>query len=345
MDVLVAGCGTNQAAVLAYTNPEAHITAVDISQSSLNHHQYLKNRYKLKNLTLHHLPIEDLPTLQSDYDLIISTGVLHHLADPQKGMAALAQCLRPDGVIALMLYARFGRIGVEMLQTVFRELGLSQNDLSVLMVKDALGVLTKDHPIWSYIQLAPDLQYDAGLVDTFLHGRERSYTIAECVEFANVSGLVFQDLFIKAPYYPPANASGAFLSSVATLPESQQWSVMERINFRNGCHFFTACRADRAPENYRVDFNSDKALQYIPCFRLRCCSDGDTLIRSDWRMPLDALQAELALRIDGNRSIRDIVELVAKDAPIQRTVDDVSANGLEFFRSIWQLDFITVSFS
>ena len=38
------------------------------------------------------------------------------------------------------------------------------------------------HPIRGYLQIAPDLQDDAGLVDTFLHGREQAYTIDECRE-------------------------------------------------------------------------------------------------------------------------------------------------------------------
>ena len=31
LDILVAGCGTNQAAVLAYPNPGARILAIDVS--------------------------------------------------------------------------------------------------------------------------------------------------------------------------------------------------------------------------------------------------------------------------------------------------------------------------
>src|SRR6202045_1742526 len=47
LDILIAGCGTNQAAVFAYTNPAAKVVAVDISQPSLNHLQYLKDKYGL----------------------------------------------------------------------------------------------------------------------------------------------------------------------------------------------------------------------------------------------------------------------------------------------------------
>jgi SAM-dependent methyltransferase len=33
LDILVAGCGTNQAAMLAYTNPTARITAIDTAEA------------------------------------------------------------------------------------------------------------------------------------------------------------------------------------------------------------------------------------------------------------------------------------------------------------------------
>jgi hypothetical protein len=46
-------------------------------------------------------------------------------------MKALAECLRRDGAIGLMLYAKYGRAGVERLQSVFRELGLRQDDAAV----------------------------------------------------------------------------------------------------------------------------------------------------------------------------------------------------------------------
>ncbi|MFM7247070.1 MAG: class I SAM-dependent methyltransferase, partial [Actinomycetota bacterium] len=170
LDVLVAGCGANQAAVLAYTNPGSRIVGVDVSEPSLDHHRRLAERYRLDNLELRLLPIEDVAALGRDFALVVSTGVLHHLADPAAGMAALARCLRPDGVAAIMLYARYGRIGVEMLQGAFRDLGLEQDEPSLALVQEALAALPADHPLQPYLELAPDLAYDAGLVDTFLHG-------------------------------------------------------------------------------------------------------------------------------------------------------------------------------
>jgi hypothetical protein len=113
------------------------------------------------------------------------------MADPPTGLKALAGCLRPHGVMALMLYAKYGRIGVELLESVFPDLGLRQDDSSVQLVKDTLLTLTADHPIQSYLKIAYDLRDDAALVDTFLHHRAHSYTVDECLDFVASAGLAF----------------------------------------------------------------------------------------------------------------------------------------------------------
>jgi hypothetical protein len=38
-------------------------------------------------------------------------------------------------------------------------------------VRETLSLLSADHPAQSYLKMARDLQSDAVLVDTFLHGR------------------------------------------------------------------------------------------------------------------------------------------------------------------------------
>ncbi|MET0995713.1 MAG: class I SAM-dependent methyltransferase, partial [Mycobacterium sp.] len=235
LDILIAGCGTNQASVFAHANPAAKVVAVDISESSLAHHAYLKDKYELKNLELHRLPIEELPTLGLDFDLVVSTGVLMIMADPQAGMNALAQCVRRDGAIGLMLYAQHGRFGVYLLQSVFRELGLRQDEASLRMVKEAISSLPPDHLIQSYFKIAPDLQYDAGLVDTFLHGRDRAYTVDDCIDLVTSAGLVFQGWLYRAPYYPHDEFApeSEFYTAINALPEPKQWSAMDRLRTNN----------------------------------------------------------------------------------------------------------------
>ena len=343
LDILIAGCGTNQAAVFAYGNPESRVVAIDVSQSSLDHHHRLKNTYDLKNLELHRLPIENLHSLNQSFDLIVSSGVLHHLADPLVGLKSLANSLRPDGVVAIMLYATYGRVGVEMMQSVFRELGLQRDEASVAIVRDALGSLPTGHPLLSYLEIAPDLSFDAGLVDTFLHGRDRSYTVDQCLELVDSAGLVFQEWFLKSPYYAPANRNNRFFDALAQLPDQAQWSAMERINSRNGCHFFTACHVGRPTSSYVIDWTAGDFERFIPEFRYRCRLVGDQLFRSDWTLPLDAVQLSFVELVDGRRNINEIISIASSNGSFPRE-DPERLKELcrQTFKNLWQLDFFAM---
>lgn len=339
LDILIAGCGTNQAAVIAFNNPHSRVVAVDVSAQSLQHEQFLKEKYKLDNLQLHLLPIEDLGSLGQDFDLIISTGVLHHLASPEVGMQALADCLRRDGVAAIMLYAKYGRLGVDMMQEVFREMSLTQDEASLQIVKSALAVLPANHPLMTYSQSAPDLGYDAGLVDTFLHGRERNYTVQQCVDLVSSAGLVFQDLLFKKPYHAPLESTDPFLKAASMLPKEQQWAVMERIYFRNGCHFFMACRPERARAEYTVDFTDPDASRYVPMFRYRCRLEGEQFFGPNSTQTLTAVHAALLRFVDGQRSIEDIaVEAARQGLFLASDLSSARAKVLMAFKGFWQND-------
>jgi SAM-dependent methyltransferase len=75
-EILVAGCGTSQAAIHALREPDARITAIDISENSLRHTRELQRKYALRNLDLHRLAIEEVGELGRSFDQIVCTGVL-----------------------------------------------------------------------------------------------------------------------------------------------------------------------------------------------------------------------------------------------------------------------------
>ena len=348
LDILVAGCGTNQAAVLAYTNRAAKVVAVDVSEASLDHERYLKDKYSLKNLELHLLPIEELPSLGKTFDLIVSTGVLHHLADPAAGMKALADCLNPEGIVAVMLYARYGRAGVELMQAIFRELGLRQDEESLQLVREAVASLGPTHPLRAYLSIAPDLQFDAGLVDTFLHGRDRSFTVDDCLELVSSAGLVFQDWFLKTSYYPPTltEPNNAFYAAVNQLPAEKIWSVMERVVTLNACHFFLACRPERPQGGYRIDFAASNAGDYVPLMRLRCHVTGNEIFRPGARMRLDPTHLAFVQQVDGERTIAEIAERVSLTGITGGAGQDaLESIGRELFEYLWRTDFVAMDLS
>jgi SAM-dependent methyltransferase len=348
LDILIAGCGANQAAVFAFTNRDAKIVAVDVSQAALDHQQYLKDKHGLRNLELHLLPIEELSALQRDFDLIVSTGVLHHMADPLTGMKALAGCLRRDGTIGVMLYAKYGRIGVELLESVFRDLGLSQDDASVQLAKEAISMLPAEHPVRNYFKVARDLQTDGAVVDTFLHGRQRSYTVEECMDLVASAGLAFQGWFHKTPYYPHdiLAPSSTFHAALAKLPDIKLWSVMERVQTLNATHFFMACRPDRPKAQYTIEFSTAETLGYVPVLRTACfVSEADIIWPGAATLKLSPAQLPFVQLVDGHRSIREIAAIVAQrgDGELPGDTDAAEEFARMLFQALWRLDFLAMA--
>src|SRR5262245_13602499 len=97
IDILIAGCGTCPAAKYSLCHPAAHVAGIDVSPTSVAHTNRLKQQYNLSNLDVRQLPIEQVALMERQFDLIVSTGVIHHLADPDAGLRALGVALNPGG--------------------------------------------------------------------------------------------------------------------------------------------------------------------------------------------------------------------------------------------------------
>ena len=93
---------------------------------ALRHTRDLQRKYNLENLELHQLPIESVQEIGRSFDLVVCTGVLHHLPDPDRGLRALRDVLRPSGAMRLMVYARYGRAGIYMMQEYCRLLEIER---------------------------------------------------------------------------------------------------------------------------------------------------------------------------------------------------------------------------
>src|ERR1700749_2370399 len=56
-EILIAGCGTSQAAIHALREPDAHVTAIDFSETSLSFTRRLQRKYDLQNLDLYQMAV------------------------------------------------------------------------------------------------------------------------------------------------------------------------------------------------------------------------------------------------------------------------------------------------
>ena len=133
------------------------------------------------------------------FDLIICTGVLHHLADPDAGLRALRSVLKSEGVMHLMVYAPYGRTGVYMLQEYCRRLGIGTSPRDIEDLSRALQLLPRHHPLTALVADSKDFAKADALADTLLNPRDRAYSVPQLFEFIEDAGLEFRRWFRQAP--------------------------------------------------------------------------------------------------------------------------------------------------
>lgn len=349
LDVLIAGCGSNAAARYAFNHPQARVTGLDLSASSLAHEQYLKDKHSLENLTLHQGRIEDVVKLGKKFDFIDCSGVLHHLPDPVSGLKALASVLKPEGTMAIMVYATYGRTGVYMMQDLFRLMNLGQTEQDVAHVKEAIGQLPRRHPIHDYMSRTRDTKYDAGLVDTFLHRQDRAYTVAECLDFAEQAGVSFMGWWDNIFYYPEGqlNLQHPFFGKINALPDTDKWKAMEVYNGTIAQHGFCVCLPSRDKKTYRVDFDAADFMNYIPVLRsqqvaapagVKLAPGSITIRRASYpAYTLGPAAAALYRQIDGKKTVAECFKAAGLTAA-DGTPADVFCR--QVLRHLWRLSYI-----
>jgi 2-polyprenyl-3-methyl-5-hydroxy-6-metoxy-1,4-benzoquinol methylase len=102
-------------------------------------------KHELANLSLIQLDLRELGRLKGAFDLILCTGVLHHLAKPDEGLRALASALAPRGHMHLTVHGKAARAGVYAIQDALRRLDIQQNPDGIKFTRDLIKTLPPDH--------------------------------------------------------------------------------------------------------------------------------------------------------------------------------------------------------
>ncbi len=101
--VLEAGCGVGaQTITLAQNSPEAHITSIDISETSLAEARQKISAAGFSNVTFQQGDIFNLTFAPESFDHIFVCFVLEHLANPQQALTALKTVLKPGGTMTVI---------------------------------------------------------------------------------------------------------------------------------------------------------------------------------------------------------------------------------------------------
>lgn len=332
--ILVAGCGTSQAAKYALRWPHAHVTGIDVSETSLRHTERLARRYGLGNLELRPLPVERATELDRSFDLVICTGVLHHLPDPDAGLMALRSVMSPRAAMEVMVYAPYGRTGVYLLQDYCRRIGVGTSSEAIDALVLSLRSLAQDHPFAALLRHAPDLQHRAGLADALLHPRDRPYSVPQLLDFLGRNGLRFGRWLRQAPYLPHcgALATSPHRRLLAELPIEEQYAAVELFRGTMTRHTAIVYRNDRGAGPERVEFDDDRWTGWVPVRvpdtiavdKKLPAGAAAVLINprhtfTDLYLPIRAEELAWVEAIDGRRPITEIVGNPA-DRDVARTL-------------------------
>jgi len=352
--ILIAGCGTSQAAKHAMRWPAAQVTGIDFSATSVRCTENLKRKYDLDNLQVHQLPIERVSDLDMSFDQIVCTGVLHHLADPDAGLRALRNVLKPDGAMHLMVYAPYGRTGVYMLQEFCRRVGIQATDAEIWDLIVALEALPPGHPLETLLREAPDFRREAALADALLHPQDRAYSVPQLFDFIKRGGLIFGRWVRQAPYTPHCGVMAHIpqASRLAQLPLAEQYAAVELFRGTMVRHSVVAYRDDSPGGPQRVRFAGDAWLGYVPirmpdtiCVQERLPAGAAAVLINqthtyrDLILPIDSTEKRLFDAIDGTCSIGNIVKKMSPSSQEISTLDVARS----FFERLWWYDQIVLT--
>jgi SAM-dependent methyltransferase len=315
--ILDAGCGTGVSTeYLVHLNPQAHVTAIDISSGTLQVARERCQRSGADRVEFHHLSLFDADKLEGEFDLINSVGVLHHTADPIGGIQSLAKKLAPGGLMHIFVYGELGRWEIELMQ---KAIGMLQGDKrgdyrdGVKIGREVFGSLPENNRIlrrekerWSM-----ENHKDECFADMYVHPQEIDYNIDTLFELIDASGLDFigfsnpklwelERILDRAP---------EALARAKALPLRQQYRLLELLDPDVAHYEFFLAK----PPFTKADWSQDKdVLAAIP--HLQPCIDlweGKSLFNYDYQ-PVKLNDEELAfmeaVKLADRRSIGEIMK-------------------------------------
>jgi SAM-dependent methyltransferase len=343
--ILIAGCGTSQAAKHALRWPQAQVVGIDFSATSVRYTEALKQKYNLNNLRVYQLPIEQASELATQFDQIVCTGVLHHLEHPDAGLQALRGLLKPDGAMHLMVYAPYGRTGIYLLQEFCRRIGIQAADADIRDLMVALKALPPGHPLEHLLRAAPDFRQEAELADALLHPHDRAYSVPQLFDLIEGAGFAFGRWVKQAPYLPQCGVIARLpqAARIAQLPPVEQYAAVELFRGTLVRHSAIVYRNDFSGNPQPIGFTGDAWLDYVPVRQSNTISVQEKLppataavlinqthSYTDLFLPINAAEKHLFDAIDGVRRIGEMVKQTQSAA----SRDAARA----FFERLWWYD-------
>lgn len=188
--ILVAGCGTGQHSIeTASRFSNCHVTAVDLSLSSLAYAQRKSDELCFTNIKYLQADILHLDKIGMQFDIIESSGVLHHMDDPMAGLRVLVDLLKPGGLMNLGLYSELARRHIKEVRKEIAELSMGESEADLRKYRQSL-VQSRDEK-HQKLTASSDFFSLSMMRDLIFHVKEHHFNLPEIANCLNVLGLKF----------------------------------------------------------------------------------------------------------------------------------------------------------
>jgi len=146
--------------------------------------------FGINNIAFHQADIVELGALDQQFDLIISSGVLHHMRDPLAGWRNLVGLLKPTGYMNIGLYSRRARHEVTRVRQLIRERGYASTLDGIRQFR--FDVMSENAPLdIGSLAMTPDFYSTSACRDLVFHVEEHVFSPIEIQDCLQQLGLEF----------------------------------------------------------------------------------------------------------------------------------------------------------
>ncbi len=121
--IVEVGCGTGQMC-LFLARADRVVVGADLARASLALGAEAARRFRLHRVQFVETDLQRPGLKAGAFDVVYSSGVLHHTPNPRASFARLAQLARPGGTIVLGVYNAFARLPAKLRRLTARLVGI-----------------------------------------------------------------------------------------------------------------------------------------------------------------------------------------------------------------------------
>ena len=222
---LIAGCGTGKHAIeVARQYLISEMIAIDGNRANLGYAARMAAELEIFNIKFMHADIAALGDWTERFQVIESSGVLHHLDDPLAGWRVLVDKLEPGGFMKVGLYSRLARQKIADTRAMVAAGPNLATAALMLEARQAIIELPRDDQRRGVTDHV-DFYSLRGCDDLLLGTREHSFTLPDIASMLGTLSLTFIGFQFGDPGVP---ARYADRYPEAAPNDIDQWRIFEQ---------------------------------------------------------------------------------------------------------------------